>query len=346
MRSIHIQAGNYDVLVGGGLLRQAGERLRSLGRKGKAFIVSDDTVYALYGQPLASALEAAGFQTAHYIFPHGEQHKTMSTLSCVLEAMAASDMTRADFAVALGGGVVGDVTGFAAAVYMRGIPFVQIPTTLLSAVDASVGGKTAVDLSRGKNLAGAFHQPCLVLCDTDILRALPPSLTAEGSAEMIKCGVLADPDLFDSMENGAWRRDLESAVSACVAIKARLVDEDPFDNGARQLLNLGHTFGHAVEALSLFTISHGQAVAAGTVMAFRAAGLDPAPMLRAAKACGLMTESPYSWQELSQAALHDKKRRGGKITLVLPERIGKCALKTIPVEELPDYFRRGTGAAL
>ena len=344
MKIIHVNSGNYDVVIAPGLLGQAGERLRSAGRKGTAFVVSDDRVYPLYGARLEASLRGAGFAVERFVFPCGERNKTMATLTDALEAMAGAGLTRGDFVAALGGGVTGDMAGFAAAVYMRGIPFVQIPTTLLSAVDASVGGKTAVDLSRGKNLAGAFHQPCLVLCDTDILSALPAELISEGSAEMIKCGVLGDAALFDAMKTGAWKSDLEGSIAACVALKARLVDEDEYDNGARQLLNLGHTFGHAVEARSGFSVSHGQAVAMGMVMAFRAAGLDAGEIAEAARACGLESQCPYSWQELSQAALSDKKRRGGSITLVLPERVGKCVLKTVPVEELPAYFRRGTGA--
>ena len=343
MKCIHIHAGNYDVQIGSGLLDRAGELLSGAGRRGTAFVVSDDTVHALYGERLERSLSGAGFAVARYIFPHGEKHKNLATLSDILEAMAGAGLTRSDFAVALGGGVTGDMAGFAAAVYMRGIAFAQVPTTLLAAVDASVGGKTAVDLSSGKNLAGAFHQPCAVLCDTDILAALPQPLLSEGAAEMIKCGVLDDPALFEAMRTGAWRRDLEKSVAACVALKARVVDADEKDNGVRQLLNLGHTFGHAVEACSHFAISHGQGVAMGMVMAFRAAGLHDGPIVEAVRACGLDSECPCGWQELSQAALRDKKRRGGQITLVLPRRVGQCELKTMPVSELPDYFRRGLG---
>jgi len=343
MKEIFVHAGEYTVHIGSGLLARAGAMLAAKKKPCRVFIVSDDTVWPMYGEKLAASLEASGFETGHCVVSHGEENKTMTTLASILEAMAQGGVTRSDMVAALGGGVVGDMAGFAAAVYMRGIPFIQIPTTLLSAVDASVGGKTAVDLSCGKNLAVAFHQPDMVLCDTDILRALPEPLLREGAAEMIKCGVLGDADLFESMKSGAWRQDLESSVAACVQMKAKLVDEDEKDNGARQLLNLGHTFGHAAEACARFSISHGQGVAMGLVMAFRAAGLEDGEILQAVENCGLSGKCPYDADVLSQAALRDKKRRGGKITLVLPEKIGQCELRTVPVEEIPDYFRRGLG---
>ena len=256
---------------------------------------------------------------------------------------AERELTRADFVVALGGGVVGDLAGFAAACYMRGIDCVQAPTTLLAAVDSSVGGKTAVDLPMGKNLVGAFHQPKLVLCDTDVIAKLPQPLLRDGAAEMIKCGVLRDEELFRAMADGSWRNDLEDAIARCVSIKRDYVDEDEFDNGARQFLNLGHTFGHAVEKSTGFTLSHGQCVAIGMVMAFRAAGVPEDELLRALENCGLPTASPCGLDELCAAAMLDKKRRGGAVTLVLPEKIGKCALKRVPVAELRDWFERGMG---
>ncbi len=343
MRTIAIQSGKYDVLIGPGLLAEAGERIARLMGASRAAIVTDDIVGAKYAGGVRRSLADAGIAAEVFAFPNGERSKSIETFAEALEFFAGMHLTRSDVVVALGGGVVGDLAGFAAASYMRGISCVQIPTTLLAAVDSSVGGKTAVDLRAGKNLAGAFHQPKLVLCDTAILRDLPEKLLSEGAAEMIKCGVLRDPALFAAMADGSWRKDLEGAIAACVAIKRDYVDEDTFDHGARQFLNLGHTFGHAVETCSDFTIAHGEVVGIGMVMAFRAAGLPDGEIVRAVKGCGLPSECPYRAEELVRAAALDKKRRGGSITLVLPQRIGKCALKVIPVDELPAYFRRGLG---
>ena len=333
----------YDVLIGPGLMEKAGALIAKVHAPCRAAILTDDTVAGLYGDKVKESLREAGFEPALWAFPHGEQHKTMETLTAALTFLGENRISRGDLVVALGGGVPGDLAGFAAAVYCRGIPFVQIPTTLLAAVDSSVGGKTAVDLPSGKNMAGAFHQPDLVLCDTDVLAALPPELLRDGAAEMIKYGVLKDQKLFDSMASGAWRRRMEETVAACVRIKRDYVAQDERDTGERQFLNLGHTFGHAVEKTSGFSLTHGQCVAIGMVMAAKAAGMDASAIENACRACGLPTESPYPAAVLSEAALNDKKRKGGSITLVLPESIGSCALKTVDVSELPAYFAKGTG---
>jgi len=344
MKRVRIEASkSYDVLLGPGLLNQCGERLLEAVRPCRAAVITDDTVAALYGGTVKNSLDEAGFQADMFVFPHGEQHKTMETLASVLEWMAENRLTRSDLVVALGGGVVGDLAGFAAAVYCRGARFVQIPTTLLAAVDASVGGKTAVDLKAGKNLAGAFHQPEMVLCDTDVLRALPPQLLRDGAAEIIKHGILADEALFDRMASGSWTEQMEAVVARNVEIKREYVLADERDNGQRFFLNLGHTFGHAVEKCSGFSLSHGQGVAIGLVMAARAAGMDTSRIEGALIACGLPVRAPYSAAELANAALSDKKRRGDQITLVLPEKIGKCRLCTVGVEELPWYFEKATG---
>ena len=344
MERVRITASHcYDVLIGPGLISRAGEEIAKVVKPCKAAIITDDTVRVLYGETVADNLRAAGFDADIWAFPHGEKSKTMSTLSEALEWLGESGMSRSDLVVALGGGVPGDLAGFAAAVYGRGIRFVQIPTTLLAAVDSSVGGKTAVDLAAGKNMAGAFHQPEIVLCDTDVIRALPAELKRDGLAEMLKYGILTDPDLFAALQTSAWENRMEQAVARCVAIKRDYVAEDEKDNGQRQFLNLGHTFGHAVEKCSGFTLTHGQGVGVGMVMAARAAGMEPASIEEACLACGLPIRVPYSAKELAEAALHDKKRRGGKITLVLPEAVGKCFLKTIPIEELPAYFAKAAG---
>ena len=336
----------YDVLIGPGLLANAGEEIAKVVRPCRAAVITDDTVRILYGETVTDSLQKVGFEADIWAFPHGEQHKTMDTLSDALEWLGSVELSRSDLVVALGGGVPGDLAGFAAAVYNRGTRFVQIPTTLLAAVDSSVGGKTAVDLRAGKNMAGAFHQPEMVLCDTDVIRALPAELKRDGLAEMLKYGVLTDPELFDDLHSSAWEKRMEQVIARCVSIKRDYVLGDELDNGKRQFLNLGHTFGHAVELCSGFTLSHGQGVGVGMMMAARAAGMDTKIIEDACLACGLPIRVPYSASELAAAALHDKKRRGGKITLVLPETIGKCYLKTIDIAELPAYFTKGTGETL
>lgn len=347
MKRVRVEAsGSYDVLIGPGLMERAGEWIREVVAPCKAAIITDDIVEGLYGKGVKDSLEKAGFSVEMWAFPNGEKQKNLATLTDALEWMGEIHLSRSDLVVALGGGVPGDLAGFAAAVYCRGMRFVQIPTTLLAAVDSSVGGKTAVDLRAGKNMAGAFHQPELVICDTDILRKLPEKLMWDGAAEMLKYGILQDEALFETMKSGAWKQEMDAVIERCVSIKRDYVAQDEKDTGARQFLNLGHTFGHAVEKCSDFFITHGQGVGIGLMMAARAAGVDTARVEAALAACGLSGKSPYSAAMLAQAALSDKKRKGGKITLVLPEKIGRCCLKTIDVEELPAYFARGTGEAL
>ncbi len=344
MERVHLNVSRaYDVLIGPGLLARCGREMANVVRPCRAAVITDDTVRARYGERVASALREAGFEPFLWSFPSGESKKTMRTLADALEWLCGIHLSRSDVVVALGGGVPGDLAGFAAAVYGRGTRFVQLPTTLLAAVDSSVGGKTAVDLQGGKNMAGAFHQPEIVLCDTDVLRELPRELVRDGSAEMIKYGVLADEKLFESMRSGAWRESMEQTVARCVSIKRDYVAQDERDENGRRFLNLGHTFGHAVEKCSGFTVTHGQGVAIGMVMAARAAGMDQTPLEDACRACGLPTRCPYPAEQLAEAALSDKKRRGKSITLVLPEAIGRCRLETVPVEDLNAWFLRGMG---
>ena len=345
MQSVHIKAStDYDVLIGEGLIDHSGELTARALRPCRCVLVSDDTVDELYGDRVQISFTYSGFDVLRFTFPAGEASKNMDTLGDLLEFMAENRITRTDLVVALGGGVAGDMAGFAAAVYARGIRFIQIPTTLLAAVDSSVGGKTAVDLRAGKNLAGAFHQPSLVVTDTDVLRALPAEQLACGAAEVIKYGVLYDADLFAKLEDGRWHGDMDAVVKRCVELKRDVVAGDEFDIGDRAFLNRGHTFGHAIEQCSRFTVSHGQGVAIGMLMAAGAAGCPDEMVKRLARCIaqnGLMTRCPYPADRLAAAALGDKKRAGNSITLVLPEAIGKCFLKKVPVSELPEWFRRG-----
>ena len=342
MRTIHIPASHeYDVLIGEGLIDKAGELTKKVVKPCKCLIVTDDTVDELYGDRVQISFTYSGFDVSRFVFPAGERSKSLSTLADILNAMGEAGLSRSDLVVALGGGVAGDIAGFAAAVYTRGIRFVQVPTTLLAAVDSSVGGKTAVDMPFGKNMVGAFHQPALVITDTDVLRDLPAEQLSNGCAEAIKCGMLNDPELFALLESGDWLDRVDEVVERCVAYKRDVVAGDEFDTGDRALLNLGHTFGHAIEQLSGLSMLHGQAVGIGMMMAASAA-LCPDAMLRRLASClrrnGLPVRCDYPAEALARATLSDKKRAGGTITLVLPEEIGKCSLKKIPVAELPRWF--------
>ena len=347
MRTIHIDASvPYDVLIGEGLLDRSGELTAKVVPPCRALIVTDDTVDELYGDRVMISFRYAGFDAERFAFPAGEASKNIRTLEEILEMLGEARFSRTDLIVALGGGVSGDIAGFAAAVYARGMRFVQIPTTLLAAVDSSVGGKTAVDLRSGKNLAGAFHQPSLVVADTQVLGDLPEEILSCGMGEVIKYGVLYDRALFDSVKGGVIA-DLDAVVERCVALKRDVVAEDEFDTGARAFLNLGHTFGHAIEVCSNLAVPHGRAVATGLVMAASAAGCG-ADMIRELSDClranRLPTHCDFDAATLARAALADKKRSGGTITLVLPEEIGKCRLKKIPVGELCEWFARALRA--
>ena len=338
----------YQVHIGAGLLSRCGEFLSKAVGSCRLAVVADSTVAPLYLSTVTGSLRKAGYPVSTYLYPAGEAHKNLATLSGILEFLAAEHLTRSDCVVALGGGVCGDMAGFAAAVYLRGIRYVQLPTTLLSAVDSSVGGKTAIDLKAGKNLAGAFLQPSLVLCDTDTLRTLPPEVFADGAAEAIKTGVLCDESLFSLFDTENLHADIGAIAARCIAFKSSVVEQDEKDNGVRRTLNLGHTAGHAIEKCAGFAITHGHAVAIGMVLIARAAeklGWNEVPCADRIAAVlrrnHLPTETAYSARQLAEAALSDKKRRGSTISLVIPRRIGECDMKTIPVTELERVFAAG-----
>lgn len=342
MRTIHIAASTeYDVLIGEGLIDKSGELTARVVKPCKCVIVADDTVDELYGDRVQISFSYAGFDASRFAFPAGEASKNLSTLSDLLNAMGEAGLSRSDLVVALGGGVTGDMAGFAAAIYVRGIRFVQIPTTLLAAVDSSVGGKTAVDMPFGKNMVGAFHQPSLVITDTDVLRDLPAEQLSNGAAEAIKCGVLHDAALFDLLAGGDWLDEIDEVVARCVSYKRDVVAGDEFDRGDRAFLNLGHTFGHAIEVCSGLKMLHGQAVGVGMLMAAAVAGC-PEAIIRRLAAClranGLPTRCDYPAETLAKAALADKKRSGDAITLVLPRDIGNCVLEKRPVSDLSRCF--------
>ena len=338
----------YDVRIGGGLLRDCGTYLRTLLGLCRVAVITDSTVAPLYLETVSTSLREAGFAVSSFVFPAGEAQKNFHTLSDILEFLAEERLNRGDCVIALGGGVVGDMSGFAAGCFLRGIRYVQMPTTMLSAVDSSVGGKTAIDLKAGKNLAGLFLQPAAVLCDTDCLASLPADVFADGAAEAIKTGVLCDESLFELFENGTLTADPAEVIARCVAYKAGVVERDEKEQGERHLLNLGHTVAHAIEKCSGYTIPHGHAVAAGLAIIARSAeklGWTDDPVAERITAClaknGLPTSTDFGAEELARAASADKKRSGSDITLVIPRRIGACELKKVPTTELLPIIRAG-----
>ncbi len=346
MKKVHITASNeYDVIIGKGILENSGNLIGEVLPKGKTVIVSDDKVYSIYGETVKKSLENSGFSVETFTFPNGEASKNISTYTEILEFLAEKSLTRSDFIVALGGGVCGDMAGFCAATYLRGIKFVQIPTTFLAAIDSSVGGKTGVNLGAGKNLVGAFHQPALVICDTDTFKTLDEKTFADGMAEAIKYGMIQEADLLEKL---AGNFDIDEVVELCVKIKRDIVKVDEFEGGARKLLNFGHTIGHGVEKCSNYEVTHGHAVAIGMSIITKAAeefGICEKGMSKnldeLLSKCGLPTKCQYSAEELYNVALSDKKRSGDFITLVLPKRSGECILNTITVAKLLEYIKKG-----
>ena len=344
MKTVRVEcSGCYDILIEHGIFANAGEIIaREFG--GKRFcIITDDNVAPIYLDGLKSSISDHGIKVDSFVFEHGEKHKTMGTVESILTFLADNRYTRSDMLIALGGGIVGDVTGFVAAIYQRGIGFVQIPTTVLSAVDSSVGGKTGVNLGGLKNQVGAFWQPSLVICDPKTFETLPELEFASGMAEVIKYAAICRSSLGDRLESGA---DIESVIAECVEIKRDIVERDERDTGERQLLNLGHTFGHAVEKATDNAFTHGQAVAIGMMMAFRAAqalGLCPAGEIERVKALCLRYGLPLScgatYESLLAAMQSDKKRAGGKITLVLPRSFGDTVLYKTDMTALPEILR-------
>ncbi|HEY3951413.1 3-dehydroquinate synthase [Phenylobacterium sp.] len=356
---------SYQVRVGSGLIDAAGEAIAPLMKRRRTAIVSDETVWGLHGARLMGALTRAGIAATPIVVPPGEQTKSFEGLAEITDRLLALELDRGDVIVAFGGGVVGDLAGFAAAIYKRGIDFVQIPTTLLAQVDSSVGGKTAIDTPRGKNLVGAFHQPRLVLADLDVLSSLPEREMRCGYAEVIKYGLLGDFGFFEWLEaNGAAvlarePQALAHAVARCVAMKAEIVEQDETEQGRRALLNLGHTFGHALEAETGYgtALLHGEGVAAGMGLAFRfsaAQGLceaqEAARASAAIAAAGLPTRlaeisaEPFAAERLVRHMAQDKKAQAGRLTFILARRLGEAFVAKDVDAEAVAAFLKSEGA--
>lgn len=340
MLKVQIKASvEYDVLIGD-VIGSAADRLKDLFGDVKYAVICDENVKRLHGDTLSRAF--SGLDSVEYILPSGENSKSLCQYEKILDFLAESSLTRKDVIIAVGGGVTGDISGFCAATYLRGIRFVQVPTTLLAMTDSSVGGKTAVNITAGKNLVGAFHQPSLVLCHTPFLRTLPPEIYSDGMAEVIKYGVIRDRAFFEKLAQGT---DEDEMIARCVEIKRDVVVADEREGGERVILNFGHTGAHAIEKLSRFEISHGAAVAMGMVIAAKSAvnlGICPeetAERLETVlKKYGHERSCPFSASELADASKNDKKTEDGIIKLVLPLKIGDCTVKRVPQSKLTAFF--------
>lgn len=331
---------NYDVIIGSGTTSLLPKKLNELFGTARVMIVTDDKVGRFHLKKVRNILDENKIENDYFVFPHGEKSKCGEVLFDLLETLAENHFTKADVLLALGGGVTGDLTGLAAALYLRGVHIVQMPTTLLASVDSSVGGKTAVDLKAGKNLAGVFNQPELVLCDTDMLETLDDEVFSDGMAEVIKTGVLGDRDLFLKVKDGNVKVNIQDIIARCVEIKRDVVVADEFDKGKRQLLNFGHTLAHSIEAESEFKISHGTAVAMGMVLACEISyknGLTKENLTEEIKsACennGLNTNCPYDMNTLAKYITNDKKISGKNISFIVPKTLGECVGVKMTVEE-------------
>ena len=347
--TVNLGENSYDIRIGSGLLPSLGQGCVSCGLTGTAAVVTNPTVNALYGDAVRASLHSAGFSVATIEIPDGEEFKNSATLNSVYDALIEAGLDRKSFIVALGGGVVGDLAGFAAATFLRGIPFVQVPTTLLAQVDSSVGGKTAIDHPRGKNLIGAFYQPRLVLIDVETLSTLPRREYCAGLAEVVKYGIALDGSFFAFLEQQADAllamegECLAAVIKRCCELKAQVVELDEKEAGLRESLNYGHTLGHALETLAGYrSLVHGEAVAIGMALAARICALrgecrddDVARILKLLGSFGLSVTPPsVERSQLLDALLKDKKSRGGSINFICNQGIGKYAVAKLSPEEL------------
>ncbi|MBE5935253.1 MAG: 3-dehydroquinate synthase [Lachnospiraceae bacterium] len=347
MKIVQVSASkNYEVIIDKDLLPKSGGYIRERAGGRIAVIITDDIVDELYSDTVIKSLEDNEYNVLKYVVKNGESSKNSENYIRILEYLALHKVSRSDVLVALGGGVVGDLTGFVAATYLRGVKFVQIPTTLLAAVDSSVGGKTAIDLEAGKNLVGAFYQPQVVLCDYNTLNTLTEEVFSDGCAEVIKYGVIASEELFEACSQGI-KENIENIIYECVKIKRDIVAQDEFDTGLRQLLNFGHTIGHGIEACSNYEVTHGKAVAIGMILITKASvklGICEKIVLdrleKLIKLCALPFDTHYGVSELYQVMLSDKKVDGKMINLVVPTTIGKAILKRVSIDEMKDILNK------
>ncbi|WP_125116210.1 3-dehydroquinate synthase [Agathobaculum sp. Marseille-P7918] len=333
--------GVSEIYIETDLLSHAGQMIADVFSPSRVHIVTDSTVAPLY---LAQLEQQFTLPVTSTIIPAGEEHKRLSTVEGIYHDLLAAGMTRKDLIIALGGGVVGDITGFAAATFLRGVSLCQIPTTLLAQVDSSVGGKTGVDLAEGKNLVGAFYQPRLVLIDPEVLKTLPDATFADGMAEVVKYGYIANPEILDMVSQPEYQEQIDDIIYECVKIKRDVVAIDEHDTGLRMILNFGHTIGHAAEKLGNYTeLTHGQAVAIGMVAAMRLSAMRgnadlTAPLITLLQKIGLPTELTYDREAIFGALLSDKKKFGSTVNFILVREPGRAEITPIEAETLHEYI--------
>lgn len=347
MNRIHVPVQQaYDVLIERGILGRCGSVLKELIPSDACVIITDDNVDRLYAQQVENSLRESGYRVEKFVFPHGEASKNNATLMQIYSFLCQKEITRSDCLIALGGGVVGDMTGYAAATYLRGLRYVQMPTSLLAQVDSSVGGKTAIDLPEGKNLVGAFKQPNVVLCDPDALSTLPEEFLTDGMGEVIKYGMIADAKLFEllcTLDLKSIQAHFDEIIPVCVGIKRDVVAEDELETGLRMILNFGHTLGHAIEAYYHYeTYTHGCAVGAGMCLMTKYCGTPEE--YRRLKDCveryGLPSDVPAPLEALVSLCGHDKKRAGGSIRYIVCSPVGTANIRKATLPDFRKLFER------
>ena len=346
MRVITVNASkSYDILVGSGLINIIGGIMSQTFSPCKVAVITDDNVDEIYGESVICSLEESGYDARKLVFKNGEKSKNINTYIDIQNFLAKNELTRKDIVLALGGGVVGDIAGFSASTYLRGINYVQVPTTILAQIDSSVGGKTAIDLEYGKNLVGAFHQPSLVVCDIEALSTLTDEVVEDGLGEGAKYALL-DKRVFMHVLNKNF--DLETFVSLCIEYKKQIVESDEFEKEKRKLLNLGHTVGHAIEKLSGYEISHGKAVAIGLDYILSASvkngKITSDDYEKIKVVLSHLTKNvdkslcPFDIKDIVNCMVYDKKREGDSISLVVYNGLGNCEIENIKLSDLLGYF--------
>ncbi|MDF2567533.1 MAG: aroB [Oscillospiraceae bacterium] len=348
MKSIVVSASKkYEVLIDKDILRHSGKLIKKVSKAQKAVIVTDDVVNVLYADCVRASLEQSGFDVHVFVFKNGEKQKSHSTLIELYEFLCKKQVTRNDLLIALGGGVVGDLTGFCAATYLRGLDFVQIPTTLLAQIDSSVGGKTGVNIESGKNLVGAFCQPLLVICDTNTLSTLSDEIFSDGVAEAIKYGAIKSKSLFDKLLHEDINEHLVDIIYECIDIKRTLVEKDEFDTGERMLLNFGHTLGHGIEKFYHYEkYTHGSAVSIGMCRLTERSeqyGMTETGTQKLLEKCAekynLPTHDGIADEELIQCCVNDKKRSKGTLHIIVIKEIGNSEILPLSINEFFDFVR-------
>ncbi len=347
MRKVQVRTGKpYEIIIEDGIVSKAGEYIRSLTKAMRAVVVSDTNVAPIYAEKVLGSLRENGFEVSLFVFEAGESSKRLATIEKMYKHFFEHNITRTDIVVALGGGVTGDMAGFAAASYLRGIYFVQIPTSLLSQVDSSVGGKTGVDLETGKNLVGAFWQPIVVLIDPKTLDTLPEKFYTDGLGEVVKYGCIRSKTLFERLEKENAKDFIRDIIFECVSIKRDVVEKDECDKGERAILNFGHTFGHALEKLNNYKfITHGEAVSAGAAIITRISEEKGLTEKGTAKRLELLLEkyglpcnSDFSLSDIVKATRGDKKSTGNGINFILLKSVGECYIKKLNTEDFEEFF--------